>query len=196
MNTSTIPREYLSQLTRDARLIRYLEDLGIDVAKNLPELINAAQLSADQALANANSANATALEALVNSLSEVQNSVNSVSSQVAELPKLIPEDSTGAVQSILAEIAELKKRIMKPKRIINASITVGIGLLSDTYTITPACDVNSTILNWGGQLISAALPLESALLAIDLTNSTTVTARRGVSAAFGSATVYFQIVEY
>lgn len=194
MNTNEIPRVWLAQLTNNQRLIRYLENLGLDVTDALPSQIDTAQLSADQALANALSAESVALEALNNSLSEVQDSQNALSSQLAELSKQMPEDNSAAIQSLLADIAELKKLSMKPKRIINASIAVTAGNTLGTYTITPACDLATTTLNANGQYITPGLALDSALLSLELANATTVRAVRGAS--LGTSTVYFQLVEY
>jgi len=195
MNSSNIPREFLAQLTQNPRTIRYLEDLGTDVISTLPELIESAQLSADEAGSMANSAMSIAINAFDAALNNIENTVNSVSADLAELKKNIPDDNAAFIQPLIADIAEIKKAgSMKPKRIINASITIGAGNSSDFYTIIPPCVLASTIITNNGQSAPAGTPVDSASIALELTNASTITARRGGTS--NNVTVYFQMVEY
>lgn len=193
LSTSRIPRNLIETITKDPRAIRHIESMATDVAENIPTLIDTAQLSADQAQATAESANSTAIAALNASLMEVQASCNALASEVFELEKQIPVDTESVIAALAAELAELKRSGMKPKSTRNLTISMGPGVTSGTYTISPAL-TGPGVLIYNGVNAGAGTTADALAVSVVLTSSTTVTGQRGVGT--GSATVYAQLLEY
>jgi hypothetical protein len=109
--------------------------------------------------------------------------------QVAELSKT----------DIETQIAQLREQVaymggMKRKRVISGSIAITAGNTSNTFAIAPAvASLDLCDLRFLGAT-AAGGGITDSQVSVELTNTTTVTARRIGST--GSATAYFQITEY
>jgi hypothetical protein len=77
------------------------------------------------------------------------------------------------------------------------AITIAAGATSNTATITAVTAANAFVL-WQGQKGSGSVSLVNSKFQTDitLTNSTTVTATRGVSDASNSVTIYGTVIEF
>jgi hypothetical protein len=89
------------------------------------------------------------------------------------------------------ELATELKGMMKIKSIQQG--TIALSGATATATLSPAVDVNKAVLmNLGSYLVSASEKYDGAML--ELTNSTTVTARK--SGSGDAVSVRYQVVEY
>lgn len=109
--------------------------------------------------------------------------------QVAELSKT----------DIESQIAQLREQVaymgMRRKRVISGSIAITPGNSTATFTISPALSsLDMADLRFLGFTHSSDANGSTAQTAIELTNTTTVTARRTTTG--NTSTVYFQITEY
>lgn len=193
LTTVRVPRSLIETITKDPRAIRYLESVSTDVAEVLPNLVNESQMSADQAKVLADVADSKAMAALNAALSEVQQTANALSAELTELRKLIPSDNFGTISALSAELTELKRTGMRPKSTRNVTIAMGPGITSGTYTINPAL-TGPGVLIYNGTVLGSGTAADGGAASVVLTNSTTVTAQRGVGT--GSATIYAQLLEY
>lgn len=104
--------------------------------------------------------------------------------------------STGS--SVLADVADIKENMFKVKRIIDASITIPVGVLTATYTIVPAVSAVDKMIVIP-LLISrnkdATGDVYSQLVRLQKTSTNTITAIREFASPNAAPTIGFQIVE-
>jgi len=114
----------------------------------------------------------------------------------AELAAL-SNDIQGAKVDIEGQIAQLREQVaymgLRRKRVVASSIVLGVGVASATYTISPAvASRDSCDLRFLGSTLGVGVADHS--VAIELTNTTTVTAMR--IATIGILTAYFELTEF
>jgi len=120
-----------------------------------------------------------------------------LASEVAELRALVAELSKTDIET---QIAQLREQVaymggMKRKRVVAGSIALASTETVKTFTISPAvASLDLCDLRFLGSTTTAASVLADAHVGIELTNTTTITARRG--SLNSTATVYFQLTEY
>lgn len=121
-----------------------------------------------------------------------------LASDVAELRALVAELSQTDIEGQLAQLREQVAYGMaglKRKRVIAGSITINSPSTSGTFTISPALgSLDMCDLRFLGFTHSSDVNGSSAHTAVELTNTTTVTARRVTSG--NTSVAYFQITEY
>lgn len=191
-----IRRNLIEAITKDPRTIRQFEDMSLDVSENLPALIEDAAFSAENAGNLAQYGAALGQEALdsIKAFSDV--SAGHLQSSIAELQKAQNDDLFGMISQLFAEVHALKKAGggMQIKRKFEATIDLA-GVTSNTYTITPAVNVDKTIILDSGATTATSITVAQSVYKIELTNSTTVTASRGASSP-GLYPITFQVVEF
>lgn len=120
-----------------------------------------------------------------------------LSTEIAELRALVSELSKTDLET---QIAQLREQVaymggMKRKRVVAGSIALASTETVKTFTISPAvASLDLCDLRFLGSTTTAASVLADAHVGIELTNTTTITARRG--SLNSTATVYFQLTEY
>jgi len=142
-------------------------------------------------LMNAPAQSSAALDVLASDVEAVK-----VSTQIAELQALVAELSKTDIES---QIAQLREQVaymgMRRKRVISGSIAITPGNSTATFTISPALSsLDMADLRFLGFNHGSDANGSTAETAIELTNTTTVTARRTTTA--NTSTAYFQITEY
>lgn len=115
--------------------------------------------------------------------------------QVAQLREQIAELSKPDIEGQLAQLREQVAYMgLRRKRTVQSTIALGAGIASATYTISPAlASVDLADLAFLGATATAGTATD-AQVSLELTNTTTVTARR--IGTTGTATAYFRITEY
>lgn len=191
--TKRVPRNLIETFAKDVRTARQLEKVFLDVTDNMPELIDAIEQQSSVADARSQEAIAKASKALAEAESARFANGPEVLAQLAELRKRQPDDVTGLVYSLLADVAYLKAYGMKPRRVTSASVTINAASSSANYTIANAVDLNTALLLYQGSFTSAT-GTDSGTASIRFTSSTNVIAER--NGTTGTLTVKFQIVEY
>jgi hypothetical protein len=188
MSMLTIPRSGIP-LTLGDRIspewYRFLYDLtervGGVAGWSVHDLMNAPAAVA--------AADVAALASDVDSL-RLADALSELREQVAELSKT----------DIETQIAQLREQVaymggMKRKRVISGSIAITPGNSTATFTISPALSsLDMADLRFLGFTHSSDANGSTAQTGIELTNTTTVTARRTTTG--NTSTVYFQITEY
>jgi hypothetical protein len=126
--------------------------------------------------------------------------VLALSAQVDQLREQLGSGgSDSTLTDLAAQFAQLREQVaymgLRRKPAVAGSITIGAGVASNTFTITPGvasvdlCD----LVNLGATATAAAGTTDAAV-ALDLTNTTTITARRIGTA--GTVVVYFRLTEF
>lgn len=122
-----------------------------------------------------------------------------LSTEVAELRALVEELSRGDIEGQFAQLREqfaYMGAAMRRKRTVQKSIVLGTGVSSATYTISPALSSVdlADLVFLGATASTGGTAGDSTQVAIELTDATTVTARR--NSTNGTMTAYFRLTEY